>query len=288
VIAGLVLGAGVGLGLFVMGRALVVRRVPLAAALAALDRPPLAARRQRRGGRTVAVLEALGLDLGRLRRDLRLSGRTMERHAVEKVAAAVVGLGTPLAVAVVAGSGGATVPIGLVTVAALGFGAAGFVLPDLLLRDAARSRRAAFATALSAYLDLVNVLLAGSSGTETALVAAADAGDGWAFAELRAALVRADATRTSPWEAFADLGDELGVSELQELAASVRLAGEQGARIRSSLAAKAASLRGQQLARAEASAQAASERMAVPNVLMFLGFLAFAGYPAVVSIIGGV
>jgi tight adherence protein C len=78
------------------------------------------------------------------------------------------------------------------------------------------------------------------------------------------------------------------VSDLQDLAASMRLAGEQGARIRSSLAAKAASLRGQQLARAEASAQAVSERMAVPNVLMFLGFLAFAGYPAIVSIIGGV
>jgi hypothetical protein len=31
-----------------------------------------------------------------------------------------------------------------------------------------------------------------------------------------------------------------------------------------------------------------SERMAVPNVLMFLGFLAFAGYPAIVSIVGGV
>jgi Flp pilus assembly protein TadB len=256
--------------------------------LAALDRPPLAPRSQRRGGRTVALLGALGLDFGRLGRDLRVSGRTVERHAVEKVAAAAVGLGTPLAMAVVAGAGGATVPIGFVTAAALGFGAAGFLLPDLLLRDAARSGRAAFATALSAYLDLVNVLLAGSSGTETALVAAAEAGDGWAFAELRAALVRAEATRTSPWEAFADLGDELGVSELQELAASVRLAGEQGARIRSSLAAKAASLRGQQLARAEASAQAASERMAVPNVLMFLGFLAFAGYPAVVSIVGGV
>ena len=28
--------------------------------------------------------------------------------------------------------------------------------------------------------------------------------------------------------------------------------------------------------------------MAVPNVVMFVGFLAFAGYPALVSIIGGI
>jgi tight adherence protein C len=294
VIAGLVLGAGVGLGLFLLGRAVVVRRVPLAVALASLEQPRTAlagrppTRERRLGARTVATLRTVGVDLGRFRSDLRVTGRTEERHAVEKLTAAVAGVGTPLVMAVVAIAGGAAVPVGLVTVAALGFGIAGFFVPDVLLRDAAKARRGAFSTALSAYLDLVNVLLAGAAGTETALVAAAQAGDGWAFAELRAALVRAEATRTSPWDVFAALGTELGVSDLQELAASVRLAGEQGARIRSSLAAKAASLRGQQLARAEAAAQAASERMAVPNVLMFLGFLAFAGYPAIVSIVGGV
>src|SRR5204863_9825175 len=130
--------------------------------------------------------------------------------------------------------------------------------------------------------------LAGAAGTETALAAAADAGDGWAFVEMRRALDRARLLRQSPWDAFADLGTELGVSELQDLAASVRLAGEQGARIQGSLAAKAASLRGQQLARTEAAAHAASERMAVPNVVMFVGFLIFAGYPALISIIGGI
>jgi tight adherence protein C len=180
------------------------------------------------------------------------------------------------------------VPFGLVALTGLCFGAAGFLLPDLLLRDAARVRREAFRSALSAYLDLVNVLLAGAAGTETALAAAADAGDGWAFGEIRAALERARVMRTSPWDAFNALGVELGVDELQELAASVRLAGEQGAKIKASLAAKAASLRAQQLARTEAAAHAASERMAIPNVLMFLGFLIFAGYPALISIVGGV
>jgi Flp pilus assembly protein TadB len=294
VIVGLLLGAGLGLGVFLGGRALLVRRVPLAAALATLDRPraawsqPMAEPATRTAARTVAILRRVGVDLDRLTSDLRVTGRTQERHAVEKLVAAAAGVATPLAVTVVASAGGVTVPLGLVTAAALAFGGAGFFLPDLLLRDAARARRAAFTTALSAYLDLVNVLLAGSAGTETALVAAAHAGDGWVFAELRATLVRAEATRRSPWDVFAELGADLRVSDLQELAASVRLAGEQGARIRSSLAAKASSLRGQQLARAEASAQAVSERMAVPNVLMFLGFLAFAGYPAIVSIIGGV
>jgi Flp pilus assembly protein TadB len=156
------------------------------------------------------------------------------------------------------------------------------------VRDRARARRDAFRTALSAYLDLVNVLLAGAAGTETALAAAAEAGDGWAFAQLRATLERSRALRTSAWDAFDELGAELGVVELQELAASIRLAGEQGAKIKTSLASKAASLRVQQLARTEAAAHAASERMAIPNVVLFLGFLIFAGYPALISIVGGI
>ena len=94
--------------------------------------------------------------------------------------------------------------------------------------------------------------------------------------------------RTSPWDAFDELGAQLGVVELRELAASVRLAGEQGAKIKASLASKAAALRAQQLARMEAAAHAASERMALPNVAMFLGFLIFAGYPALISIVGGI
>jgi tight adherence protein C len=295
---GLALGAVLGLGLFVVARALLARRVPLAAALTDLERPRLAlaashepaarAWEDRIGRRTVKLLEGLGVDLGHLRRDLRVTNRTVERHAIEKLVAAGIGLATPLLAAAVAAVGGGRLPIGPAVAAAAAFAVGGFFLPDILLRDAARSRRDTFRHALSAYLDLVNVLLAGSAGTETALVAAADAGDGWTFAELRAVLERAEVTRRSPWDALAALGAELGVDELQELAASVRLAGEQGAKIKSSLAAKAASLRGQQLARAEAAAHAASERMAVPNVLMFLGFLAFAGYPALVSIIGGV
>jgi len=155
------------------------------------------------------------------------------------------------------------------------------------LRDRARARRAAFVHVLSGYLDLVTVVLAGGAGVETALQAAAEAGDGWAVAELRGALVRARSLRRSPWDEFAALGRALAVPELVELAASVRLAGEQGARIRSSLAARAASLRGHQLARVEADAQSATERMALPTVLLFLGFLVFIGYPAVAQLLGG-
>jgi tight adherence protein C len=295
VITGLGLGAGVGLGLLLILRALFARQVPLAAALAALEqpRPAVSATAEDRRAipaarQAVTLLEAAGVDTARRRSDLRVTGRTVERYAMEKLTVAVIGLATPVLLAALAAAAGVAVPYGLVAVGALGFGVGGFLVPDVVLRDAARARRDAMRHALSAYLDLVNVLLAGSAGTETALAAAAEAGDGWAFAGLRSCLAQARARRQSPWEAFSALGAELGVNELQELAASIRLAGEQGAKIKESLGAKAASMRGQQLARAEAAAHAASERMAVPNVVMFVGFLAFAGYPALVSIVGGI
>lgn len=71
---------------------------------------------------------------------------------------------------------------------------------------------------------------------------------------------------------------------LAELAASVELAGSQGARIRASLAAKADSLRGHQVAETEAAAEAATERMTIPVAVLLFGFLVFIAYPAVQQI----
>lgn len=292
-IAALVLGCGFGLGVLVVVRAIVAPRPRLADALGVLDRPRRAAPApapalDERVGRRAAGLPVVAAALAKqkVQADLRVTGRTPARHAFEKVAAAVAGLAMPPALALAVAAHGVAVPSGIVALATLVLAAGGFFLPDLLLAAAAKDRRSAFTAALSSYLDLVNVVLAGGAGIETALEAAAEAGDGWAFTELRNALARSRALRQSPWDNFAELGDELQVAELRELAASVRLAGQQGARVRASLAAKAASLRGHQLAAVEAAAQSASERMALPTVLMFVGFLLFIGYPAVAEILG--
>ena len=75
--------------------------------------------------------------------------------------------------------------------------------------------------------------------------------------------------------------------QLSELAASVSLAGTEGARVRASLAAKAAALRTRELTDAEGDAQAATERMSLPVVMLFIGFLVFIGYPALASVLAG-
>ena len=88
----------------------------------------------------------------------------------------------------------------------------------------------------------------------------------------------------SDGEKIAQLDARLGINELAELAASVSLAGSHGARIRASLAAKADTLRGHQVAETEAAAEAATDRMTVPVAVLLFGFLVFIAYPAVVQI----
>lgn len=291
----MLLGAGCGLGVWLTGRAMIRRPVPLAAVLAGLDRPghpyiAITSTDDATGGSmrleafALRLLRAGGVTVTRNEPALRLTGRSEQRHALDRLVGAVGGLLGPNLIALALTTLGVAIPVGLPVVVSLATMVAGFMLPELSLKDTAEKRRRAFRHALSAYLDLVNVLLAGGAGIETALYAAADAGDGWGFATIRHALQRARLTGRSPWDTFAALGDELGVSELAELAASVSLAGSHGARIRQSLAAKADTLRGHQIAETEADAEAATERMTIPVAVLLFGFLVFIAYPAVAQI----
>ena len=167
------------------------------------------------------------------------------------------------------------------------FAAAGFMLPELTLTDQAKRDRRAFRHAFGAYLDLVDVMTAAGMGPESAMHSAADAGDGWAFEQLRGALDAARRSRhQSIWEALGELGRRLGVVELGQLAASASLVDTEGARIRQSLAAQAETMRAAQLAEVEAEAESATERMTVPVTVLLAGFILFIAYPAVANISG--
>lgn len=287
------LGAGVGAGVLLTWRALKPHPPSVDALVALLERPGVAigggthprdSTLDRIGSTARRVVEAVGYDPQRHRQELELVGRTAERHAFDKLLGAVAGLLVPNLAAAALVVIGAAVPLGAVAMFSLATAVAGFFMPDLLLRDEAEKRRRAFRHTLSSYLDLVNVLLAGGAGIETALHAAADAGDGWGYQTIRSELRRARLTGQSPWDTFATLDERLGINELAELAASVSLAGSHGARIRASLAAKADTLRGHQVAETETAAEAATERMTVPVAVLLFGFLVFIAYPAVVQI----
>lgn len=295
-ILALLAGAGVGLGLVLVIGGLVPARPPLALALERLHRPAtFSAGTTRLAAPSAAtrVVHRLASTLGLQRlmgrsvtADLRLTGQSVEDHLATRVLVALLGLALPPATAVLMLVGGVTIPIVMPGAASALLCAAGFFVPAITLRSEAAERRHSFRHALSSYLDLVAVTLAGGAGVETALQDGADTGQGWAYAELRQALLTSRLLGETPWAGMDRLGRELGIVELQELAASAALAGEDGARVRGSIAAKARALRSRGISDVEASAQAATERMSLPIVLLLLGFMVFILYPAIARIIG--
>lgn len=294
-----IFGAGVGLGLFIILRSFQTRPVPLADLAGILDsvgrpvnapveEPTLTKSQTSLGAGGLALMTLIGRsNSDRLADQLRVLDKPMERHAYEKMLGAAAGFGIPTVTALVLAAGGTAVPIAFVAAAAAIFGLAGFFYPDLPLAERVEQRRRGFRHAFSAYLDLVTILLAGGAGIESALEGAAESGDGWAFAEIRRALRRARLTRQTPWDAFAALGTEIGVNELNELAASISLAGDHGARIKNSLTAKADALRAAQAAELETAAEAQTEKMIVPVVVMILGLVLFIGFGAADAISDG-
>lgn len=285
----LVLGLVFGGGLVLCLLGLLRPQPVLVDALRSLDHAPADQVRRKPAitGLVVRMAGAVGVDVGTLERDLRVTARTFEEHALAKALAGGFFFALPVGFGALLTMGGIGVPWGLVVTASLVAGAAGYLVPDLTIRSEAERRRREFRHALAAYLDLVVIVVAGGGGTESALHDAADAGSGWPFSAIRRALGTAQLRGATPWDALRDLGDDLGVTELVELAAGVSLAGEQGARVRASLTAKATSMREQQLTEAEAQAQAATERMSVPVVLLLFGFLAFILYPALQFVLEG-
>jgi Flp pilus assembly protein TadB len=301
----LLCGAGVGAGILLIVRGLYPPRPSLANALAQLrtvpEAVPLVVRDADGGfadggfaarfGRPLA--DALGrgktgwLIPPRVRRDLAVLDRSPERHLAEKVSLALVGLLFAPALAGLLLLGGTHLPVAVPLWGSLIFMVVGFVVPDLGIHADANRRRRDFRHALSSFLDLVVVALAGGGGVETALADAASIGSGWTFSYLRRALDEARLSRETPWAVLGRLGAQLGVTELSELAASVSLAGTEGAKVRASLAAKAASMRTHELSEAETEDQAATERMSLPVVLLLAGFLLFIGFPAVDRVLTG-
>lgn len=298
----LLLGALVGLGAVASWRLLFPAPPPLQAAVERLSRRNALVGITNRDqadqgvndlvGRTVGASVArtlgnLGLQLDSLAADLRLVGRSLEEHMAQKVLLALFGLALPALLAVTWTVIGIDVSFLLPAGAGLALGVFFFFAPDLTLRSEAAERRKEFRRSLGSFLDLVVISLAGGSGVESALRDAVAVGRGWAFAQLRNALEVTTLTGETPWAALARLGDEVGVDELVQLSSSVSLAGTEGARVRESLAVKATSLRSHALAEAEADAEATTEKMAMPVVLLFVGFLVLVGYPAIDLILNG-
>ncbi|WP_049575456.1 type II secretion system F family protein [Streptomyces sp. SBT349] len=292
----IILGAVFGAGLVVLAAGLRPPRPALASLLAALSQPAATAVQGRDratmlvrcGTRAVPGLRALGLPTAALRADLHLAERTSEAYLAAKATSAAVGLLAPwVACGLFTLGTGSWAGWWLPTSASLLLAGCLFFLPDAEVRQLARRRRAELRHTLTVVLDLTVIALAGGAGVQQALDDASRAPRGWAAAQIRREISTATVTRTSPWIHLGRLGERTSVAELSELAATISLAGTEGAKVRTSLEAKARAMRRRQLTDAEGAAQAATERMALPIVLQFLGFLIFIGTPALSHVLAG-
>ncbi|MGI9596190.1 MAG: hypothetical protein ACR2QK_08520, partial [Acidimicrobiales bacterium] len=219
------LAAGIGLGLFLFLRGLRRRPVELSEAVdvlnsrqrssvSSLTRQPeddLSGVQRYLSRPGLRLLEGLGLtDQGVLEDQLRVLDKSLERHAYEKMLAGLMGILLPLFLGLFFSVNQISVSPLLLTIATVLLGVLGFFYPDLPLSERVVNRQRAFRHSLSSYLDLVSIILAGGGGTESALVGAAEAGDGWVFAEIRSALRRGELTGRTPWDMFEELGVHYG------------------------------------------------------------------------------
>ncbi|SEL80228.1 type II secretion system F family protein [Streptacidiphilus jiangxiensis] len=277
--------AGLGLALFVAE----LRPAPpqLGSALDRLHPDPVLPGEAAAGVAPTGFYEALGARLRRLpgvtipQRELALVGRTPERHLAQKLLSALIGLVAFPYVGFVASLAGVSLPVLVPAVCSLALGALMWFLPDLLLRAQAAEARVDHLHAIASYLELVALERAGDRGPAEALISAARVGNGPVLLRIAAALDRALLERRPPWDGLADLATELGLTPLQDLADTMRLAGTDGAAVYKTLRARAANLRAELLSDELAKANAVSERMVLPGTGLVMVFTILVGFPAV-------
>ena len=296
--AAIIIGAVIGAGIFLLVIALMPQKISLARQLAAFDtRPAAMPLRRAPGEKESEVTRRLGLGLAAfckeqgwefpaLRNDLALAGKSFENFLATSALLAVFGfLIGPILLLMMTVIGvhvSFIVPIWAGIVLAVIFA----MLPYVEVKQKAAQRRKDFRHAVGAFLDLVGMNLAGGRGVPEALMAASEIGGGWSMLRIREALGNARITGQTPWQALGALGEEIRVDELRDLAAALSLVAEDGAKVRESLTARAASLRRRELADLEGQAGERSQSMLVAQMFLVAGFLVFLVFPVIGVLLG--
>ena len=293
----IVAGIGVGAGMLLVLRGLFPAPLTLRAALDALsgtrNDPSLDHLSGGTNGARNVAARLLELNVARIPRlaevvvpDLAITATPPETFAIK-----VVGYGVAMALmvpllAIGAATAGINVSLAIPVLGVIVLGLGGAALPFIDLHTAAERRRRHFCHSLATYASLVSMAMAGSMGWSSALEAAASVSStDWAMDEIAQALLWSQAYHRPPWEGLDRLAERFALSDLSDLARSMAQAGD-GARIRATLETKAASLRLSETTAAEHDAQAVTQKMLLPGVLLMAGYGVLIFYPALASFTG--
>lgn len=167
------------------------------------------------------------------------------------------------------------------------FGALGLALVESDRTTKAAAARNEIRVALTQFLELTSIMLAGGAGAETALERASLNGYGRGFSLFAGEIVRAkEDPRLNAFVALRDLGLRINISELVDFGNVMILSSENSATIRQALNDKAGLIVLQDHERRRAAANSRNVWMSIPVVGMAGGFIFWLMYAATASLVG--
>jgi tight adherence protein C len=237
---------------------------------------------ERAGAAVFRLLGRLGLDLRVTDERLRAAGDRggLALFEGQKLAGAIVGFSfLPAAESFELAP---LTPVWLWLVAA----AAGFFLPDAMLKRRAETRRRRMREDLVHFAELVSLAVSAGLGVEGALDQAAFSGEGPLFEELQRLLREGRLRGTSASATMARLPEEVGFVDAEPLAAAIQAAADHGTAVTQALRAQARALRDRRRLELVEAAERAQVRMLLPVGLLILpAFFVVVLYPAAVQLL---
>ena len=208
--------------------------------------------------------------------DLALLRRAPEDFVISRLLWATGGLIAGAGVGRVLGVAPALLPF----VGAIG-ALAGWMLAVHVLHEQAANARRTLALALAAWTQMAALMIRAGVKDEQAMRRAAAGGDHWTFRMLRAAMDGAVANQQELWRGLDDLGHEVDVTEVRQLAAELRLTETAGGTPTEALLARAEALRQDDLANQLTAAKAAQLKQDIVLGALGIVLVLYVIYPTV-------
>lgn len=220
-------------------------------------------------------------------RDLRILRIEPATLLGEKAGWAIIGLIFPNILTMIwrISGGSSAIPLTMPVLVGVGLAIGGWLAPDYTVKQNATAARLEYARAVTAFTDFCALERAAGAGPVQALERAAHVGDSWVFRQIQERLQLAQYSGQAPWQALSQLADELGVSELSDLADIMALSGEEGASVYHNLRARARGLRGALLNKEHIAANEASERLVIPMASLGIVFVCLLATPSLAQLL---
>ncbi|MCL4448570.1 MAG: type II secretion system F family protein [Actinobacteria bacterium] len=284
---GMLAGAGVGVGLMTIW--LSIRRNPVNLSNA-IDYFETSKPKYYKSRHLTSSISAKAVATGffskKVTSDLDVTGSNIEVLVTKTIWGAIIGAAAPSVIWILLQVMGHPVNFETPFIAVLLLSIIGAFYPKISLASKAKQARKDLRHATGVFLDLVSLAQAAGMGLEGALKCAGQISTDWTFRRIVQTVDRTTTTTNTVWASLEELGSRLGITELSQLSANLNLAGTEGARIRTTLAAQARSLRRKEQSEAETEANAVTEKMFVPGIIMMFGFTLLMVYPAAIRILG--